>query len=103
MVKCCLYKLVGRQKLCYFERLSVLSDIQNTVNSRPLTYPYSGYAALDVISPNTFICPRYRSAVFINSGQSFFEGTPPFRCNLLNYLERRDLFLQRCRNLWHEE
>ena len=57
-VKCCLYKLVGRQKLCYFELLSVLSDIQNVLNSHPLTYQCSEDAGLDIISPNTFIQPH---------------------------------------------
>ena len=82
-VKCCLYKLVGKQKLCYFAQLSVLSDIQNVVKYRPLTYRFSGDAGLDIISPNAFICPKNSSVVFICSGKSFFEGAPPSRCDLL--------------------
>ena len=50
-----------------------------------------------------FIRSLYSSAVFINSGERFFEGTPPFRCDLLKNLKHRDLFLQKFRNLCHEK
>lgn len=54
-VKCCLFKLVGRKSLEYFEFLTVLSDVQNAINSRPLTYRCSEDAGLDVITPNAFL------------------------------------------------
>ena len=38
VVKSCLLKSIGRAKLTYFQLLTALSDIQNAINSRPLTY-----------------------------------------------------------------
>ena len=37
-VKDCLKRTISRQKLDYFQLLTVLSDISVAVNSRPLTY-----------------------------------------------------------------
>ena len=37
VIKSCLYKVVGRSAIGYFKLLTVLSDIENAVNSRPLT------------------------------------------------------------------
>ena len=37
-IKSCLYKTVGRARISYFELLTVVSDIQAAINSRPLTY-----------------------------------------------------------------
>lgn len=38
VLKGCLYKVIGRSKLTYFELLTTLSNIQLATNSRPLTY-----------------------------------------------------------------
>ena len=35
-VKFCLFKLVGRKSVEYFEFLTLLSDVQNVINSRPI-------------------------------------------------------------------
>lgn len=101
-VKGCLYKLVGRERLPYFELLTVLSDIQNAVNSRPLTYRCSGDYELDVISPNAFLCPHYNNSVFLNIKDNPFDVEVPNRMNLLDSLEKRDL-LERFHKLWHED
>ena len=52
-VKSCLYKSIGRSKLSYFELLTVISDVQNALNSRPLTYRSSDND-LETITPNCF-------------------------------------------------
>lgn len=36
MVKSCLYKSIGEGRVGYFDLLTELSDVQNTINSRPL-------------------------------------------------------------------
>jgi hypothetical protein len=50
-----LYKVVNRQKLSYFEMYTVLSNIANCINSRPLTYMHSDKDELQFISPNSFL------------------------------------------------
>ena len=53
-IKSCLYKIIGRSKIEYFELLTLLSDIQNAINTRPLTYRCSFDSDLQVIIPNCF-------------------------------------------------
>ena len=53
-VKSCLYKSIGRSRLSNFELLTVISDVQNAVNSRPLTYRSSDND-LETITPNCFL------------------------------------------------
>ena len=48
----CLFKQVGRKSVKYFEFLILLSDVQNPINSRPLTYRRSEDA--DYIYISTF-------------------------------------------------
>ena len=52
--KSCLYKSIGRSKLFYFELLTVITDVQNAVNSWPLTYRSSDND-LETITPNCFL------------------------------------------------
>jgi len=54
-VKQCLYKTVGRARLTQFELLTHLSDIQNAVNSRPLTYVHSEINEVEPLSPNKIL------------------------------------------------
>lgn len=54
-VKSCLYKSVGRSKLNYFEMITVLSSIQNAINSRPITYVYSELNEIDALTPNKIL------------------------------------------------
>ena len=53
-MKNCLYKVVGRAKLTYYELLTSLSSIQLAINSRPLTYRSSS-DELEPITPNSFL------------------------------------------------
>ena len=51
VVKSCLYKTVGRSRIKYFDLITIISDIQNAINSRPLTYRNSD-SNLEVITLN---------------------------------------------------
>ena len=53
-IKGCLYKTIGRARLSYFELLTVISDIQSAINSRPLTYR-SSECDLEAITPSSFL------------------------------------------------
>ena len=53
-VKICLQKTIGRHKPTYFRLLTILSDIQHTIDSRSLTYRYSSEDGLDALKPIAF-------------------------------------------------
>lgn len=54
-MKQCLYKTVGRAKLNYFDLMTNLSDIQNAINSRPLTYVHSQLNEVEALTPNKIL------------------------------------------------
>ena len=62
-VKCCLFKIVDRKYVEYFEFSNLLSDVQNALNSLSLTYRCSEDAGLDIITPNTFLHPHFNTAL----------------------------------------
>ena len=76
VVKSCLFKTVGRSKLQYFQLITILSDIQNSINSRPLTYRSSNND-LDVISPNSFLKLCSNSTLIFNRDDGHDLWLPP--------------------------
>ena len=64
-VKCCLFMLMGWKSKEYFECLTLLFDVQNAINSRPLTSRCSEDAGLDVITPNSFLHPHVNTTLFL--------------------------------------
>ena len=54
-VKSCINKTIGKQKLAYFNFITLISDIQATMNNRPLTYSSNNDNSIDVITPNHFL------------------------------------------------
>jgi hypothetical protein len=53
-----LFKSIGRKRLEYFQLITLLSDIQNVVNSRPLTYlEDTDGPSFNVLTPNSFLKP----------------------------------------------
>ena len=55
VIKGCIYKTIGRKKLEYFQFNSLLTDVQESINSRPLTYRDSDVDNLEVVTPNSFL------------------------------------------------
>lgn len=53
----CLYKIIDRGKMNYFFLLTIVSDIQRTMNNHPLTYQESAEGELAAITPNMFSRP----------------------------------------------
>jgi len=100
-VKSALYKVVGRKKMCYFELITVISDIVNVVNSRPLTYRGND-DDLEFITPNNFLKnDTGRSLLF--GGVCGAELTVPNRRELVTALERRETMLERFKELWYDD
>ena len=103
VVKSCLFKTVGRGKLTYFELLTTLSDIQNAVNSRPLTYRSSDND-LEAITPNCFIKLHcYPSLTFRQVDETpLWEESAPSQDTLDRSLSTREEAFQHFRKLWYD-
>ena len=98
VIKSCLYKVVGRSTLGYYKLLTILSNVQNAVNSRPLTYRCSDDNGLEVITPNCFIRPYVSDRLLFNSNdESMLTSGPPSRDKLVESLASRDRILEQFR------
>ena len=104
VIKSCLYKVVGRAKLTYFKLLTILSDIQHSINSRPLTYRCSDDSGLEGITPNCFIRPNSNANLLFKScNKSVLKADPPSR-NLVNQsIAIRDSMLEQFKQIWYDE
>ena len=50
-MKRCLRKVLGNARLTYDELLTVLTEVEATLNSRPLTYDYDNPYEGEVLTP----------------------------------------------------
>ena len=104
VIKSCLYKVLGRATVGYYKLLTILSDVQNAVNSRPLTYRCSDDSGLEIITPNCFIKPYVNdSLLFHSSEESILTSGPPCRKKVNESLANRDKLLEQFRTIWYEE
>ena len=101
VVKSCLYKIVGRARLTYFELLTTLSNIQNAVNSRPLTYR-SSENELDIISPNSFLKLHSNASLIIRSPDEDVWVDDESQERLNRTLEVQEETFEEFRKMWHE-
>jgi len=95
-MKSCIHKSVGRKHLDYFDILTLLSDIQDSVNNRPLTY-YESDPNFACICPNSFLISSAASR-----GTLLLSGAPT-RKDLIKTLERRDDTLDAMKERWTDE
>lgn len=101
VIKSSLYKCIGRKKLEYFQFVSLLTDIQNSVNSRPLTYRDYDINNLDVITPNSFQKLSVdRELVFGGVASSDIEV--PNRQRLVATLEKTEDLISVFKEVWFE-
>ena len=100
-VKNCLYKTIGRTKVSYFDLLTVLSDISNAVNSRPLTYR-SCESELEVITPNNFLKPNINPALMLNFDTPIWKEDVE-QSSLVKSLETRERMFEDFRKIWYED
>ena len=91
-IKDCLKKVIGRSKLDYFRLNTVLSDIQNAVNCRPLTYRCSDNYNLDVVTPNRFLRPQAETNILLRNPTDLLPKSNA-RKTLVKSLEIRDRML----------
>ena len=101
VVKNCIRKTVSRAKIEYFDMLTLLCDVENAVNSRPLTYRTSE-SDLEVITPNSFIYPNSNSNLFLRiEGKNSTLSEPPSQSLLLQSLSNRNHLLKHFHELWN--
>ena len=101
-IKSCLSKTVGRKQLEYFNFKTVLSDVTNALNSRPLTYRNNDDLTYDVLTPNSFLkVDNGRSVLFGQVTGS--EIKIPRRSELVSALDKRENALDHFKELWYTE
>ena len=99
-VKTCIRKEIGRGTVEYFQMLTLLSDIQLAINSRPLTYQTKD-EELAVISPIDFINPLAKSNIFLRSGEETLQpGKLASRDMLVETLLVRDRMIKYAEEEW---
>ena len=102
-LKCCLAKTLLRVVPSYFRLLTILSDIQLAINSRPLTYRCAQDASLEIISPNVFIRPYANSNLIFRDVEQSLCGKPsPSRVEILDSIQIRDELFNDFRKVWYD-
>ena len=101
VLKNCLYKVVGRSKLNYHELLTSLSNIQMTINSRPLTYR-SSTEGLEFITPNSFLKLHGNSSLILRGDDNEVWLDDLSQPSLERALELQEEILENFKKLWYE-
>ena len=92
--------MIGRKRLDYFQIATVLSDVQQAVNSRPLTYVYSEDSSR-IITPNSFLKLDTGRSLFIKDSGGDLHA--PNREDILSSLNYREDLMVNFKELWAEE
>ncbi len=98
-MKNCLYKVVGRAKLTYYELLTSLSSIQLAINSRPLTYRSSS-DTLEPITPNSFLRLHGNSSLILRDNADLWVDDQE---TLENTLAIQEEILDKFKKLWYND
>lgn len=102
VVKSCLYKTIGRSKIEYFSFFTILADVQNAVNNRPLTYFDAADLSQPIITPNSFLMVG-SSCDSVTFGASSSEFDRPSQSDLISTLQTREDVLDEFRDLWYQQ
>ena len=99
-----MFESIGHLKLDYFELFTLVSDIQSTINQRPLTYRCSSDINLEIITTNSFLRPDINTGLVSNlENKSVLESDPPSRLDLIKTLESREKLLKDFKEMWVNE
>ena len=104
-IKSALYKSIGKKRLDYFQLVTLLSDIQDSINSRPLTYRDSDNSSFEVISPNSFLklCQN-KSIVIQGNNAGYNQSVPrPTREDVITSLQVREEIFDHFKEKWFED
>ncbi|MCL4143219.1 UNVERIFIED_CONTAM: hypothetical protein GTU68_003428 [Idotea baltica] len=100
VLKTCLYKVIGRNQLTYFELLIVLSKVQNAINSRPLTYR-SNSDELEAITPNSFLKLNSNTNLIVKQSDDLEINLD--KDTLERTLSVHEEIYEHFRNLWYKD
>ena len=98
-IKSSLYKVVGRKQLEYFYFVSLLSDIQNSINARPLTYRDDDSSFLP-LTLNCFIKSE-TGKDFILDNLAGSQLDIPNRNKLIESIEKRQDIYNNFKEHWY--
>ena len=96
-----LHKIIGRKQMHYFSFLTILSDIQENINNRPITYVTSENS-LDFLTPNSFLKP-FAGRTLLPNAEAGADVLLPSRQQLVQSLEHREEMLETIKERWLEE
>jgi len=100
-LKNCLNKTLGRKHIPYFQLLTLLSDIEDCINSRPLTYVESDMN-FSALTPNSFLKPTAGCTMSLDA-EDGSEILAPSRRDLIRAIDYRDTLLQEAKERWEED
>ena len=81
----------------------MISDIQNAINSRPLTNRCSSDSNLE-ITPNCFLRPNVNVGLILKmDDQDVWKAGPPSRSGVIKSIEPRDTKLSKFCYLWYQD
>ena len=101
VIKSCIFKTVGRRKLEYFQFKSLLAEICQTINNRPLTYQ-SEDSDLSMLTPNHFLKPGSSPTILFGNMQGE-QIIAPNRKALIDTLAKREELLEFFKQKYYEE
>lgn len=102
VVKSCLYKTIGRSTIEYFFFITLIAEVQDSINSRPLTYQDTSDVNHEFITPNSFL--KFGNSSNITFGSSSGDEVRKVsRSILMKTLELREDSLDKFRDLWYTE
>ena len=101
VLKSCLYKVIGRSKLTYFQLLTSLSNIQLAINSRPLTYRSSS-ESLEFITPNSFLKLHGNSSLTLRGNDNDVWIDDQSQPLLEKTLQLQEEIIENFKKLWYE-
>ena len=100
-LKSTITKLVGRKQLEYFQFISLLSDVQNAINSRPLTY-IENEVSFVPLTPNCFL-KNDTGVGFVLDNVSGEDLILPNRKDLVKSLEKREDLFNMFKCMWFDQ
>jgi len=100
-LKSCLNKTLGRKHVPYFQLITLLTDIQESINSRPLTYVESD-VNFHALTPNSFLKPAAGCKLTLEA-EAGSEIVSPSRNDLVRALEYREELLQTAKTRWEDD
>ena len=100
-VKRCMRKVLGNAKLNFEELVTILTEIESTINNRPLTYQYDDL--VEALTPSHLLCGRRISSLSEQVDTSFDENDNENQSSMTKrflYLSRK---LTHFWNRWRKE